>query len=325
VNIRHLVLAGLAAVQLAVAPAALAQAFPNKQVRIVTSFSAGSGPDAMLRIVSQQLGKLWNQSVVVDNRPGGSGFIAIGEARKATPDGYTLLHTDGLNFTAVPHMYAKLPYNAETDVDPISPIHGSHFFVAVSADAPWKNVGELLKAAKDQPGTVTYGSWQIGSVAHLFGAQLESVSGTRMTHVPFRDNAMLYGSVARRDVSWAFGSAASAGALEKGGKLKFLAIAGPTRAATHPHVPTMAESGGPAGFEAAGWVGLFAIKGTPPAVTQQVAAHLARVMAEPEIKTKMVELGYNPMAMKPQDTRALIASQSRDYKAVVTGAAIKLD
>lgn len=305
--------------------AAHAQAYPSKPVRIVTSFSAGSGPDAMLRMVSDKLAKLWGQPVIVDNKPGASGFIAVAEARRSGTDGHTLLHIDGLNMTAIPHMYKTLPYNAETDIEPISPVHGSYFFVAVSSDSPWNSMSDLIKAAKANPGIITYGSWQVGSVAHLFAASLEAATGTKMMHVPFKDNSQLYTSVARQDVKWAFGSAASAGPLVKGGKLKFLATAGPNRESTFPKVPTMTESGGPAGFEARGWVGLFAPKGIPMPVAEKISADLARVLAEPELKAKMTELGYDPMAMKPAQTRALVAAQSKEFKVVVTRSGVTLD
>lgn len=302
-----------------------AQTYPSKPIRIVSAFSAGSGPDAMLRMVSDKLGKLWGQPVIVDNKPGASGFIAVAEARRSGTDGYTLLHMDGLNMTAIPHMYKKLPYDAETDIEPISPIHGSYFFVAVSSDSPWNNMSDLIKAAKKDPGTVTYGSWQVGSVAHLFAASLETATGTKMMHIPFKDNSQLYTSVARQDVRWAFGSAASAGPLVKAGKLKFLAIAGPNRESTYPQVPTMAESGGPAGFSARGWVGLFAPKGIPMTIAEKISADLSRVLSEPELKAKMTELGYDPMAIKPAETRALVAAQSKEFKVVVQRSGVTLD
>lgn len=324
-KLRHLLFAGIAALQLSVTSSAIAQAFPSKPVRIVSAFSAGSGPDAMLRMVSMQLGKIWNQSVVVDNRPGGSGFIAVGEVKKAVPDGHTILHGDGLNFTAIPHMYSKLPYDAVTDFDPVSPIHYSNFFVTVPADAPWKSMGELLKAAKESPNPINYGSWQIGSVAHIFGALMERETSIKMTHVPFKDNSMLYGSVARGDVQWAFGTNASAGSLERAGKLRYLAIAAPARLGTHPNVPTVSESGGPANFEASAWVGLFAPKGTPAAVSQKIAADLAKAMNDPETKAKMTEFGYNPLPLKPEETRALVTKESQRHKEVVTRARITLD
>jgi tripartite-type tricarboxylate transporter receptor subunit TctC len=317
--------AGLIAASALVLAPALAQTYPSKPVRVVTAFSAGSGPDAMLRMVAEKLSRLWGQPVVVDNKPGASGFIAAAEARRSSADGYTLLHMDGLNLTAIPHMYKKLPYDAETDIEPISPIHGSYFFVAVSADSPWNTVGDLVKAAKAAPGNVTYGSWQVGSVAHLFGAALEVATGTRMMHVPFKDNSQLYTSVARQDVAWAFGSAASAGPLVKSGKLKFLAIAAPERASTHPQVPTVAATGGPAGFAARGWVGLFAAKGVPASVTEKVAADLARVLGEDDLKAKMTELGYDRMPRTPAETRALIASESKEFKTVVTRTGVALD
>lgn len=302
-----------------------AQAYPSRSVRIVTSFSAGSGPDAMLRMVSDKLAKLWGQPVIIENKPGASGFIAISEARRSGVDGYTLLHMDGLNLTAIPHMYKKLPYNAETDIEPISPVHGSYFFVTVSADSPWNSMTDLIKAAKSDPGAISYGSWQIGSVAHLFSAALEAGTGTKMMHVPYKENSQLYTGVARQEVSWAFGSIASAGPLVKAGRLKFLAIAGPARESAYPQVPTVAEAGGPAGFEARGWVGLFAPKGVPMPIAEKISADLTRVVNEPELKAKMTELGYDPMPSKPAETRALVATQSKAFKVVVTRSAVTLD
>jgi tripartite-type tricarboxylate transporter receptor subunit TctC len=301
-----------------------AQTFPTRPVRIVSAFSAGSGPDAMLRIAAERLGRVWGQQVIIDNRPGGGGFIAVGEVKKAPADGYTLLHADGLNFTAVPHLYKKLPY-APDDFEPVTPIHRSYFFITVPANSPWKNVGDLIAAAKAKPGEVTYGSWQVGSVAHLGGAALEAATGTRMNHIPFKENAQLYSGVANGDVAWAFGSVASAGALQRAGKLRYLALAGPQRAAAQPDVPTVAESGGPAGFEASGWVGLFAPRGTPKAAEEKVSADLAKALADAEVRAKMAEFGYEAVPMSPAQTAKLVATESPHYAQVVKRSAISLD
>jgi tripartite-type tricarboxylate transporter receptor subunit TctC len=293
-------------------------------VRIVSAFSAGSGPDAMLRLASERLSNVWKQQVIIDNRPGGSGFIAVAEVRKAPPDGYTLLHADGLNFTAVPHLYKKLPYEAG-DFDPVTPIHRSYFFITVPANSPWKSVADLVAAAKAKPGEVTYGSWQVGSVAHLGSAALEEATGTRMNHIPFKENSQLYSGVASGDVNWAFGSAASAGPLQRAGKLRFLALAGPQRLSTHPDGPTVAEAGGPAGFETSGWVGLFAARGTPKATSEKIAADLATALADAGIRAKMSEFGYEAVPMSPAQAARLVATESPRYAQVVKRTAIALD
>ncbi|NYE26205.1 Bug family tripartite tricarboxylate transporter substrate binding protein [Pigmentiphaga litoralis] len=299
--------------------------WPTRPVRVVSAFSTGSGPDAMLRLVADRLSRTWGQQVVVENKPGGSGFIAANDAKRATPDGNTLFHADGLNFTAIPHMYKKLPYDPVKDFMPVIPLHHSYFFVAVAANSPWKTAGDMLAAAKAKPGTVTYGSWQIGSVAHLGGAQLEAASGTRMTHVPFKDNSQLYTSVANGEVDWAFGTAGSAGPLQKAGKLRFLALAGPERLSTHPDVPTIGDAGGPKGFEASGWVGLFAPAGTPPDIVDKINRDIAAIVATPDMQPRMMDFGYMPLAIKPADVRALIDKESAQYAKVVKTINLSLD
>lgn len=299
-------------------------AFPNRTVRIVSAFSAGSGPDAMLRLTAERLSQLWGQQVIIDNRPGGGGFIAIAEAKKANPDGHTLLHVDGLNFTAVPQMYKKVPYE-RGDLEPLSPIHRSYFFIAVAAGSPLKSFADLVSAAKAKPGEVTYGSWQIGSVAHLGGAALETATGTQMNHIAFRDNGQLYTSVANGDVVWAFGSAGSTGALQRSGKLRYLALAGPQRLSTHPSVPTVTEAGGPAGFEASGWVGLFAPRGLPSATADKIVADLGKALSDQDIRAKMIEFGYEAVPMSPGQTAKLIAAETPRYGEVIKRSAITLD
>lgn len=302
-----------------------AQTFPTQRVRIVTAFSAGSGPDAMLRVIAEELGKVWKVPVIVDNKPGGSGFIAISEAKRAQPDGLTLLHIEGVNVTAVPHMYSKLPYDSKKDLLPITPLHGNHFFIAVPASSPWKNVGELLVAAKQAPEKVTFGSWQIGSIAHLGAEMLSDRTGVKMTHVAYKEFASLYQSLARSDINWSYASIASAGALEKAGKLRFIAIAGPSREPSYPTVPTVAESGGPAGFEASSWVGLFAPAGTPHAVVSKINTDVRDLLQQPTIASRMREVGYTQMGASPEDTEKLITRQYQEIGAIIKKINLRLD
>lgn len=299
--------------------------YPARTVRIVSAFSAGSGPDAMLRLVSERLSAQWKRPVVIENKPGGSGFIAVSEVKRSQADGYTLLHADSLNFTAIPHMYKTLPYDAAKDFAPVTPLHSSNFFVAVSSKSRWHSVGELLAEARARPERVTYGSWQIGSVAHLGGAALDLTAGAPMTHVPFRDNGQLYAAVAAGEVDWAFGSAASAGPLQQAGKLKFLALAGPQRLPTHPGVPVMGPSGGPEGFDVSGWVGLFSPAGTPPAIVEKVNGDIAAVLAQPDLQPRMREMGYYPLAIKSDAMAQRIRRESAAHSKTIKEIRLTLD
>jgi tripartite-type tricarboxylate transporter receptor subunit TctC len=321
---RRAVLSTIAAAALAPA-ATFAQQFPSKPVRLITSFPAGSGPDAMLRFLGERLARPWGQSVVIDNRPGGGGFIAVAEARKAAPDGHTLLHIDGLNFTAAPHLYKALPYDPVTDFRPITPLHAGYFFIAVASTSPWRTVADLLAAARSRPGEVTYGSWQVGSIAHLGAVALESASSTRMNHIPFKETSQLYAAVAGGDVNWAFGSPASAGPLQRAGKLRFLALAAPQRLTTHPDVPTVAESGGPAGFETTSWVGLFGLPGLPAAVAARISQDLTQLMADPEVRSKLTDFGYVSQPLTPEQTVAKIEQERMRYARTIREAGIRLE
>ena len=301
----------------------LAQNYPTRPVRIVTTFSAGSGPDVMLRHVSEKLSAKWGQPVVIENRPGGSGFIAASAVRGQPADGYVLLHSDSLNFTAMPAMYKKLPY-ANGDFVPLTPVHRSFFYVAVASDSPYKNLSELFAAAK-QPDAVTFGSWQIGSVAHLGGATLESALNTKMRHIPYRDNMQMLAAVASKDVVWAFTSLASAGPLQRSGKLRFLAYAAPERDPLTPEVPTFSEAGGPANFQLSGWVVLSCPKGLPDGLASRISADVASAMSAADIRAKMTEIGYTPTPMTPSATRDLLDKDMAVFSATAKRAGIVLE
>ncbi|WP_295852993.1 tripartite tricarboxylate transporter substrate binding protein [uncultured Xylophilus sp.] len=318
-------LAGLTAIGLLASLSTYAQeAFPSR-IRIVTAFSAGSGPDAMLRVIADNLSTAWKTPVIVDNKPGGSGFIAITEAKRSAPDGATLLHIEGMNVTAVPHMYAKLPYSAKRDLLPITSLHGNYFYVAVPADSRYQTAGQLISAAKAAPNKVSFGSWQIGSIAHLGGEMLSDRAGVAMLHVPYKENSALYTSLARGDIDWAFASIASAGNLQKAGKLRFIAVAGPQRDIAHPEVPTVAESGGPAGFEASSWVGLFAPAGTPAPLIARMNADINKVLQSDAIASRMKDVGYTSMGSSVAAMNALIDRQGDELGKAVKKINLTLD
>jgi tripartite-type tricarboxylate transporter receptor subunit TctC len=188
------------------APAALAQSavdFPNRPVTLITPFAPGSGPDAVLRLVGEKLSKVWNQRVVIDNKPGGGGFIAIEAARRVAADGYTLLQLDSEHLAALPHLYKQRGFVTLQVFDPVGILFRTPFLVTVSSAGPYKTLGDLIGAAKAAPNKLSYGSWGVGSPGHLGGEQLEEATGTKMTHVAFRDIGQLYGGVGSGELAWA--------------------------------------------------------------------------------------------------------------------------
>lgn len=310
---------------LIVTGAATAQTFPTKPIRSVAPYSAGSGPDAVMRFVGDKVSRAWSQQLVVDNRPGANGFIAIGEAKKAAADGYTVLQVDNTHMALQPHLFKQLPYDPVKDFDPVAPLYTTNFFIVVPIDSPWNNVADLIKAAKAKPGGITYGSWGIGSVAHVGAAMFEAATGTQMTHVPFKEMGAVYTSIAGRDVDWAFGTAATAGPMYKAKKVKFIALAAPKRLPGFSEVPTVGEAGGPANFEVKAWVGLFAPRGTPKAAIDRIHADVSKALNEPDVKEKMGGFGFEPWFGPSAELTMAIESDSRKFGEVVKRAKISLD
>jgi tripartite-type tricarboxylate transporter receptor subunit TctC len=318
-------LALAAALLAATTATAQAQDFPTKPVRVVTPFPAGSGPEVALRLVADKLSKIWGKPVIVDNRPGASGFIAIEAIKRAAPDGHELLQMDNAQMAAQPFLFKKLPYELLRDFEPVTPILRNYFFVTVPVGSRYKTMADLGAAAKVGPGQVNYGSWFVGSPGHIGAAMLETATGTKMTHVPYKEMSQLYVAVGNQEVDWAFGSAASAGAMQRAGRTRYLAVAAPKRVAGFPDVPTVAESGGPAGFELSAWTALLAPKGTPKAVVEKIQKDVAAVLAEPDLKDKYAAMYYEPYFLNTEQFLQQLRNDSQRYGETLKRLNISLD
>jgi tripartite-type tricarboxylate transporter receptor subunit TctC len=299
--------------------------FPSKPVTLVTAFPPGSGPDAVLRMVADKLGKAWNQRVLVENKPGGGGFIAMDGVKRAAPDGYTLLQLDSEHLSALPHLYKSRNFVTLQTFEPVASLFRTPFMVAVASDSKWKSMTDLLAAVKAKPGQVTYGSWGVGSPGHLGAEQLELISGVEMQHVPFRETSQLFTSVGSGDVSWSFGSIPSSQGPYKAGKLRYLAIAAAKRVPQLPDVPTVAEAGGPAGFEVNSFVVLVAPKGVPAAVREKVNADVAKAVADPEVKARFDTFAFEPIAWSPDEIGRQAQAKSKVYEQLVKRKSISLE
>ncbi|TXD71084.1 tripartite tricarboxylate transporter substrate binding protein, partial [Mitsuaria sp. TWR114] len=172
------------------------------------------------------------------------------------------------------------PTTRSTDFDPIAPLFKAYFFVGVSANSKYKTVGDIVADAKAHPGALNYGSWSVGNPVHLGAAQLEAMTQTQMTHVVYKETSMLYTAVANGELNFALGTMATAGPLQRAGKIRFIAITSPKRHPAFPDVPTVAESGGPAGYEATGWTTIAAPRGLPKAVQERIQRDIEAALAE---------------------------------------------
>jgi len=310
---------------LAMALLAQAQTFPSKPVRIITPFPVGSGPEGVARLVADKLSKSWGQPVTVENRPGGNGFIAIDAFKRGASDGTDLIQLDNVHLTAYPHLFKKLPYDAKTDFDVLLPFFKTYFFFTASTDSKYKSVVDIVADAKANPGKLNYGSWSVGNPVHLGSALFETVTGTEMQHVIYKETSQLYTGVATGELAFALGSSATAGPLYRAGKLKFLAIAAPNRLAAYKDVPTVAEAGGPKEFEVSGWTAIAAPKGLPKAVADKINADIAKALAEPDIREKFVSFGYEPFTPNREQFIQYIQAESVKQAAVIQKAKAALD
>lgn len=314
-----------ALVALCLALSAGAETYPAKPVRVVLPYSAGSGPDAVVRHVGEKLARDWGQQVVVDNKPGANGWLAIGETKRAGADGHTLMAVAATHMALQPNLYKRMPFDPTKDFEPVAPLYSTNFFIVVGANAPWKNVSELMATAKAKPDVVTYGSWGMGSEAHLGSAMLEAAGGLQMRHVPFKELPQLYTAVATGEVDWAFGTAATVGPLYRAGKVKLLAYAGAKRLSGYADVPTVAEAGGPAGFELRTWVALYAPKGTPPAVVERINASVGRALAEVDVRERLAGFGFEPWVAPGGALTRAVEVDAKRYAEVVKRVNVTLD
>jgi tripartite-type tricarboxylate transporter receptor subunit TctC len=305
--------------------AAQTGSFPTKPVTIVSAFPAGSGPDSVVRQVAEKLSKLWGQPVLINNKPGGGGFIAIEASQRAPADGYTLVQFDSEHLSALPHLYKAKGYVTLNNFDPVAPLFRTAFFVAVPTESKWQNMGDLIAAAKAAPGKINFGSWGIGSPGHMGGEQLELLSGLDMTHVAYREMSQLFTSVGSGELQWSFGSLPSSAGIFKAGKLRYIAVASNKRLPQMPNVPTMAEAGGPAGFEVNSFVALLAPKGLAADLKTKIHADVLKVLAHPEVKAKYDVFAYETITWTPEQIRDNAVAKGKIYEELVKRKNISLD
>jgi tripartite-type tricarboxylate transporter receptor subunit TctC len=307
---------------LATAWAAAAQEFPTRPVRITTPISSGTAPSIFMRLLAERLSTAWGKPVVVENKPGASGFIAIESFKGAPSDGHELLAVANSHMTINPALYKKLPYDPQNDFVPVAITNYAWFFVTVATNGPYQTVPALIAAAKANPGGITYGSSYVGSPSHLGAAELEYLTGTKMVHVPYKEQSQMYIAIANGDIQWAFSTIGSAMPLMKAGRIRVIAVAARKRVASAPDIPTVEEAGGPKGFQIDSWIGLVAPRGTPADVVHRINADVNRVIAQPDVLERMKSFGYEPAPVTPEEMAEIIRADTKKNAEIVrrTGA-----
>ena len=322
--LRALAAAALAAA-LAVTPAfAQAPAYPTKPIRIVVPFPPGGATDILARAVAQHLTEVWGQSVIVDNRPGAGGNIGAELVAKATPDGYTLLMGTVGTHAINASLYSKMPYDHVKDFAPIILVAAVPNVLEVNPALPVNSVTELIAYAKANPGKLNFASSGNGTSIHLSGELFKVMAGVDMTHVPYKGSAPALQDLIAGQVQLMFDNLPPSLPQIKAGKLRALAVTSATRAPALPDVPTVAEAGLP-GFEASSWFGVLAPAGTPPAIVAKLNAEIARWLATPEAKEKLLAQGANAAGGAPDDFARHIASETTKWAKVVKASGAKVD
>jgi len=272
--------------------------------------SSGVAPSIFMRLLAEKLSVQWGRQVVVENRPGASGFIAIEAVKNAPHDGHELLALANSHLTINPALYRKLPYDPEQDFVPVCITEYAWFFITVATNGPYQTVPALIAAAKAKPGAVIYSSSYVGSPSHLGAANFEYLTGTKMVHVPFKDQAQMYIGIANGDIHWAFSTIGSALPLIRAERIKPIAVAARKRVASAPEIPTVEEAGGPKDFQIDSWVGLVAPRGTPMAVVRRINADVNKLMTDPEVLDRMKLFGFEPAIVTPEEMAAIIRADT---------------
>ena len=300
--------------------AAWAQTYPTKMIRVVVPYAAGGPTDIVARLISQSMGDAWKQPVVVENRPGAGGMIGTEYVSKASADGYTLLISGSGPVVVNQSLFKKMSYDTVKDLAPITALVSSPTVLIVPPSLGVNSVSELIALAKAKPGQLNYASAGNGTPPHLAGELLKSMAGVDIVHVPYSAQQAT-NAVLSSQVAMLFETPAAL-SFARAGKVKAIAVSTAKRFAGAPELPTVAEAGLP-GFEVTAWYGLLAPTGTPGEVIKRIYAEAQRILALPEVKNRMLTLGFEPVGNTPEQFGAFIHTEIAKWAKVIRESGVK--
>ena len=297
--------------------------YPVKPVRMIVPFAPGGGTDIIGRLVAQELGQAWGQTVVVDNRGGGGGTIGVELAAKAAPDGYTMVLCS-LGLSYAPALYAKLPYDAEKDLAAVSLVATQPFVYVVVPSLGVKSMKELIALARAKPGEIRYGSGGSGGSSHLGMELLRTMTAVDMVHVPYKGTGPALTAMLAGEIHVQLIGISSVVPHMKSGRMRALAVSGAKRSTAAPDVPTVAESGVP-GYAFDVWYGMLMPSGTPQQIIGFVNAGINRALASPTLVQRFSAAGVEPAGTTADEFARMIASEIAKWRKVVAAAKIKVE
>ncbi len=320
---KRLLLAAAAALGLA-SPAVAQDKFPVRPVTLVVPFAAGGSTDVVARLVAQKMAEGLGQQVVVENRAGAGGNLGAQAVSRATPDGYTILMATVATHALNPLIAKKKPYDPVADFEPVSLLAIVPNVLVVNPNFPAKDVKELVALLKANPGKYNYASSGNGTPLHLSGELFKTLSGTQMTHVPYRGSGPALTDVVAGQVPIMFDNLPSASEFIKAGTLRGLAVTTKERAPSFPDMPTIAE-GGLAGYETYTWNALFAPKGTPKAVVDRLNAEAVKALQDPTLQARLRDFSATVVGSTPETLAAHVKAELAKWEPVVREAGIQVD
>src|SRR5437773_94560 len=298
--------------------------YPNRPIHMIVPLAAASAVDNAARIVAQRMSMNMGQQIVIENMPGASGLIGAERVAKSAPDGYTIGGFNDSIMTMLPNLYPKMPWDILKDFEPVSLVATVEWGLVVNNNAPYKNAGDLIAAAKAAPGKIFYASGGNGSPQHIAMALFAANAGIILTHVPYKGATQAALDVASGQVPVAFQGLATVASLVNGGKLKLIGVTTPARLSQFPDVPTVAESGLP-GFEFNSWFAIMAPAGTPSEIVTRLNAEIAKALADPEVREKLTAQGLTIRGSSPQELRTATRDQLAKYARPIQHSNTKLE
>jgi tripartite-type tricarboxylate transporter receptor subunit TctC len=308
-------------------PRLMAQpAWPNKPIKIIVPFAAGGATDSVARMLGEKLSASLGQAIVIDNRGGAGGILGTDAVAKAAPDGYSFVLSLSTSLLINQFLYDKLPYNPQRDLALVSQIALGPVTLSVHPSVPAKNAMELMQYIKTQKGKLSYGSWGQGSYAHLAGAYMSRQLDADMSHVPYKGEAPMLLDLLSGQIQIAFSSALASKQHAEAGKLRLIGVTGEQRMSVLPDLPTFAEQGvKDDAYRIAGWFGIAAPAKTPIDIVQRMAKEVAAACAIPEVRARIVAMGFVPVAGTPEAFAAAYKRDMPDWEALVKVSGAKLD
>ncbi|WPB55523.1 tripartite tricarboxylate transporter substrate binding protein [Xylophilus sp. GOD-11R] len=299
------------------------QGYPNKPVRIVVPFAPGGGGDAVVRNIVEKLGERLGQQVIIDNKPGASGYIGAQLVTSAIPDGYTLLMGFDGSLVVAPNMI-KAPFDASTDFAPVTKLNDASLIIAVNPALGVRNLKELIEVSKTRPGGVQFGSSGAGTTTHLAGELLAIRSGMKVTHVPYKGGGQAVTDVVSGQLPMIITVIPTIAGFIQDQRLVPIAVTGPRRSSSLPDVPTVSESG-VRDFDVTSWYGILAPAKTPAAITHYLQKEIAAVLALPEVRERYAKGGFEPVGNTPEQFAVQIKDDLARWGKVVKDASIRVD